>query len=152
MDKLRETLRSLLSAPGERVAALERAADAIRASGSYRWVGLYDVDRAANIVTNIVYSGPGAPDFPTFPIGMGLTGSAIATKKPVNVGDVAGDPRYLSAFGSTRSEIIVPILDARGETVMGTIDVESEKPDAFTSEVEALLSSCAEMLSPLWTR
>ena len=151
-ENLLETLRALVAAGGERVAALQRAADAIRASGGYRWAGLYDVDRAAGLVKNIVYSGPGAPEYPTFPIGKGLTSSAIATKRPVNAGDVAADPRYLTAFGSTRSEIIVPVLDRTNETVVGTIDVESEKRDAFTNQVESLLQSCAEILSPLWTR
>src|SRR6516165_6424868 len=41
--------------------------------------------------------------------------------------NVASDPRYLRAFGSTRSQIIVPVFDEARETV-GTIDVESEEP------------------------
>jgi putative methionine-R-sulfoxide reductase with GAF domain len=151
-DKLLESLSALISAGGERVAKLQRAADAIRASGGYRWVGLYDVDRAAGLVRNIVYSGPGAPDYPMFTIGKGLTGSAISTGKPINVGDVTADPRYLTAFGSTRSELIVPVLAANGEDVVGTIDVESEARDAFTLDLESLLQTCAEILRPLWAQ
>jgi hypothetical protein len=54
------------------------------------------------------------------------------------VGEVSEDPLYLTAFGSTRSEIIVPIVEG-GKKVVGTIDVESERKDAF-SEAEPLFS------------
>ena len=143
-------LREIASAGGQRVPALQAAADAIRRFGGYRWVGLYDVDHADAVVRNIVWSGPGAPEFPTFPIGKGLTSSAISTRKTVNVGDVGSDPRYLTAFGSTRSEIIVPITDHAKDLVLGTIDVESETPHAFTRDGQNLLEACAEVLLPLW--
>jgi len=61
---------------------------------------------------------------------MGLTGAAISTRKTVHVGDLTADPRYLTAFAATRSEIIVPVLDGAGKNVAGTMDVESEKPNA----------------------
>jgi hypothetical protein len=64
------------------------------------------------MVRNVTWSGPGAPEHPTFPLTKGLTSAAIAQKQIVNVGDVMSDPRYLTAFGTTRSEIIVPVFDA----------------------------------------
>lgn len=72
--------------------------------------------------------------------------AAIAQKQVVNVGDVSADARYLTAFGSTRSEIIVPVLDRKGKTVVGTIDIESDRLHAFDPEVEDLLKACAETL------
>jgi GAF domain-containing protein len=145
-------LQNLVSNARDRVAALQGAAEVLRSSGNYRWVGLYDVDRAAGTVTNIVWSGPGAPEYPAFSINEGLTGAAISTRKTVNVGDVAADPRYLTAFGTTRSEIIVPVFDGAGESVVGTIDVESDKPNAFSEDVQALLEGCASVIRPLWRR
>jgi len=70
----------------------------------------------------------------------------------VNVGDVAADPRYLTAFGTTRSEIIVPVFDGTSESVVGTIDIESEKPNAFPEDVQALLEDCSKVIQPLWRR
>jgi L-methionine (R)-S-oxide reductase len=145
-------LQNLVSTARDRVAALQGIAELLRSSGSYRWVGLYDVDRAAGTVTNIVWSGPGAPEYPKFPITKGLTGAAISARKTVNVGDVAADPRYLTAFGTTRSEIIVPVFDGAGENVVGAIDVESDAPNAFSEEVQALLEDCASVIQPLWRR
>ena len=66
------------------------------------------------------------------------------------VGDVSKDPRYLTAFGSTRSEIIVPVLDPTGRKVVGTIDVESDRVDAFSEEDRAALERCAVALAELF--
>jgi putative methionine-R-sulfoxide reductase with GAF domain len=80
----------------------------------------------------------------------GLTGAAIESKKTVNVGDVSADPRYLTAFGTTQSEIIVPIFDTKGDKVIGTIDIESEQLNAFTADTQRLLEECAKAIAALW--
>jgi L-methionine (R)-S-oxide reductase len=147
---LLKELKRIVSGGELRRAALEKIAALIKESGNHRWVGLYDVDHAAGLVSNIVRSGPGAPEFPTFPITRGLTSAAISGRKTVNVGNVASDPRYLAAFGTTKSEIIVPIFDATRENVVGTIDVASEQPNAFGLQTQGLLEECAELLTPLW--
>jgi len=145
-------LRAITTETAVRRHSLQKIADVIRNSGNYRWVGLYDVNHAAQTVAIVVYSGPGAPEFPTFPITKGLTGGAIRSRTTINVGDVSADRRYLTAFGSTQSEIIVPILDAKGEHVIGTIDVESEYRDAFDQNTQTVLEECAKIIGPLWQR
>jgi GAF domain-containing protein len=149
-DQLLSHLENIVVATRDRQASLQEAAALIRRSANYRWVGLYDVDHAAGLVRNVSWSGPGEPEYPTFPLTQGLTSAAIAQKQIVNVGDVATDPRYLTAFGSTRSEIIVPVFDRAGERVLGTIDVESEEPNAFTKDIEDLLEACSRVIRPLW--
>src|SRR5262245_31513744 len=143
-------LRAIATQTGNRIDSLQQIANLIRSSGNYRWVGLYDVNQAAQTVSNIVYSGPGAPKYPTFPITKGLTGGAIRTLRAVNVGDVSNDSRYLTAFGSTQSEIIVPIFDAKEERVVGTIDIESEHRDAFDGDTQRVLEECSKHISALW--
>jgi len=150
-EKLRAELRKIVSGSSDRIVALRAAAEAIRLSGNYRWVGLYEVDSRADMVRNLAWSGPGAPEYPTFPITKGLTGAAIVSGKAVNVGDVRADVRYLRAFSSTRSEIIIPVFDEVGKSVVGTIDVESERRNAFDEDVESLLLACAAELRPLWS-
>ncbi|MGA7918455.1 MAG: GAF domain-containing protein [Candidatus Acidiferrales bacterium] len=123
-----ETLNKLVfmaGGDGDRPARAQQIAHSIRALASYRWVGVYDV--GTELVSIIGWSGPGAPAYPTFPVTKGLTGSAIQQKATVIAADVRNDPRYLTAFGSTLSEIIIPILDPRDSRVVGTIDVESER-------------------------
>jgi putative methionine-R-sulfoxide reductase with GAF domain len=106
--------------------------------------GLYEIDERAGEVINLAWNGPAAPEYPRFPIGKGLTRAAIRERRVINVGDVISDPRYLTAFGSTRSEITVPILDAGRGKVVGTIDVE------FDQEAEKVLVASAEAVAPLW--
>lgn len=65
------------------------------------------------------------------------------------VADVTKDPRYLTTFGSTRSEMIVPVMDERGE-VIGLIDVESDRQDAFGDEDRRFLEGCAPQLRALF--
>jgi L-methionine (R)-S-oxide reductase len=72
------------------------------------------VDIQGGLISNIAWSGPSAPAYPVFPVTKGLTARAIAGRKTINVGDVANDSGYLTAFDNTRAEIIVPVLDNCG--------------------------------------
>jgi L-methionine (R)-S-oxide reductase len=134
----------------DRPQTAKRIAEAIREVGSYRWVGIYYVNVKPGMVSNVAWAGPNSPAYPDFPISKGITSRVISSGKTVNVGDVAADPNYLTALDSTRSEIIVPILDRDGEHVCGTIDVESANLNAFDSKTQALLEECANLLSELW--
>src|SRR5215468_9568594 len=151
VERILEEVRAIASSSGGRKEVFQRIADFLRKSGNYRWVGLYHVDHAAGLVKNIVWSGPDEPAYPIFPLTKGLTGSAISFRKTINVGDVASDPRYLTALGSTRSEIIVPVFDSTKEKVIGTIDAESEHENAFNAQTQSLLELCSETLQPLWS-
>ena len=155
-----ETLRripAIVAGNGDRPERARELAEALRRLGNYRWTGVYDV--GSEMVTIIAYSGAGTQSgtnsglgaaHPTFPITKGLTGAAIREKATVVVGDVRNDPRYLTAFGSTLSEIIVPILDPKNGAVIGTIDVESEKANAFSAQDQIVLEECARAALPLW--
>jgi putative methionine-R-sulfoxide reductase with GAF domain len=118
--------------------------------GCIAGLGVYDA--SAELVSIIAWSGPGAPAHPTFPVTKGLTSSAILQKAPVVVGDVRSDPRYLTAFGSKLSEIIIPILDPRDQRVVGTVDVESERADAFSDADRKNLEECALAALVLWVK
>jgi len=148
VDNTLNQIRSTAASGGDRAERALRLAELIRKIGDFRWVGIYDV--GAETVSIIAWSGPGAPEYPTFPVAKGLTGAAIQQKKAVVVGDVRNDPRYLTAFGSTLSEIIVPVLSPGGESVIGTVDVESERANAFSARDQQVIEQCAQAALPLW--
>lgn len=50
---LLEELKGIVSAGETRPAALRKVAALIKESGNHRWVGLYDVNHAAGLVSNI---------------------------------------------------------------------------------------------------
>jgi putative methionine-R-sulfoxide reductase with GAF domain len=148
VDNTLNQIRSTAASGGDRAERAKRLAELIRKLGEYRWVGVYDV--GAENVSIIAWSGPSAPEHPTFPVSQGLTGAAIREKRAIVVGDVSNDPRYLTAFGSTLSEIIVPVFAPGEQRVIGTIDVESEQANAFSSRDQQLIEQCAQAALPLW--
>jgi putative methionine-R-sulfoxide reductase with GAF domain len=141
-------IRGIVTARGYRIERARHLAELVRGLGNYRWTGAYDVGN--EMVSIIAYSGPGGPAYPRFLVSEGLTASAIREKATVVVADVRKDPRYLTAFGTTLSEIIVPVLDPQRGEVIGTIDVESEHADAFSRNDQQLLEQCAQAALPLW--
>jgi L-methionine (R)-S-oxide reductase len=123
-------------------------ADLVRQAGSYRWVGLYEVTEQE--IVALGWSGPGAPAHPRFPVSQGLSGAAVAGRRAVVVNDVTADRRYLTAFASTLSEAIVPVLDPGTGAVVGTLDVESGERDAFTDADRQALERVAAASSGLF--
>lgn len=62
--------------------------------------------------------------------GRGVCGTAAAEKATQLVPDVDAFPGHIACSSSTRSEIVVPVLDALGR-VLAVLDVDSNAPDAF---------------------
>jgi L-amino acid N-acyltransferase YncA/putative methionine-R-sulfoxide reductase with GAF domain len=145
-------LRQIVEDRNQRPNVLSDVAQFLREGGRHRWVGLYEVDHDAGEVRNLVFSGPGAPAYPRFGIDQGLTGACVRERRTLNAGDVSADAHYLTAFGTTRSEIIVPIFDVERLRVVGTIDIESENLQAFSDEDQIFLEDCAGIIGRLWSR
>lgn len=143
-----DLLRIIAAERRDRTYLATRAAEIICRIGPYRWVGVYDIESEDAHV--FAWSGIGPPAFVRFPVTAGLTGQAIRSKQTVVANDVSKNPSYLTAFVGTRSEIIVPVLDATQSRVIGTIDVESDRLNAFGPEDQKVLEQCALALSSLW--
>ncbi len=78
------------------------------------------------------------------PVGAGICGRAARVKDTVTVDDVTMDAEYIACSLETRSEIVVPILS--GETVWGTIDIDSDVPAAFSGADRAFLEELAQRI------
>jgi len=141
-------VRAIAMGGDDRTEKARRLAELIRRLGEYRWVGVYDV--GIEMVSLIAWVGPEAPENPSFPVSKGLTGAAIAEKRAVICGDVRNDRRYLTSLGTTLSEIIVPVLAPGGGNVIGTVDVESEKLNAFMGRDQQMIEQCVQAALPLW--
>jgi L-methionine (R)-S-oxide reductase len=123
--------------------AMETAVRVLKARmPDYHWVGIYLLDG------NELVLGPfqGRPSPHTrIPVGRGICGAAAAEKATIVVDDVSSDSRYLACSADTRSEIVVPIM--RGSEVLGEIDVDSDRPAAFSSADRKLLEAVAGRLA-----
>jgi signal transduction histidine kinase len=73
-------------------------------------------------------------------LGEGVAGQVLASGKAVYIPDVQEDPRFISLKGAPqlRSLIVAPVQS--GTQKLGTISVQNNAPNAFTSEESRLLS------------
>ena len=110
----------------------------------YSWVGIYLVE-ADDLVLG-PWKGPEATEHVRIPVGQGICGAAAASGRTEVVDDVGADARYLACFPSTRSEIVVPI--AFEGRVVGEIDIDSDRPAAFSDEDRRFLERVAVLISP----
>jgi len=74
----------------------------------------------------------------------GVIGRVIRKRAPQVVADVSRDPDYHADVAGTCSEMAVPLIDA-GE-VVGVIDFQSEREDAFDLDDVAAAEAVAEFL------
>jgi sigma-B regulation protein RsbU (phosphoserine phosphatase) len=87
------------------------------------------------------------PTFLRLPLHRGLTGAAATERRPVRVGDVLADTRYIRCEGSvdTKSELVVPLL--LQDRLIGVLDLESTEPHAFTAENERMLATLGSFIA-----
>ena len=74
-------------------------------------------------------------------VGEGITGWVAGTGQPYRTGNVHGEKRYVELDPKIQSELAVP-LDLNGH-VVGILNVDSTRVDAFTEEHEKLLTRLA---------
>jgi L-methionine (R)-S-oxide reductase len=123
---------------------MREVAEMIRVAREYRWVGIYKVTRKEFVI--LAGTGDEPPAYPRFPITQGLCGAALESGKPVVVGDVRKDSRYLPTFHTTRSEIIVPMTNGHRH-IIGMLDAESEQLNAFGDEDRQFLGRAAGLIA-----
>jgi len=75
-------------------------------------------------------------------VGEGVTGWVARTGRPARVGDVRRDPRYVSVRPEVQSELAVP-FELGGE-VRGVLNVDADRPEAFSAADEELLGALAQ--------
>lgn len=108
----------------------------------YHWVGIYLLDGNELVLHNYV----GKPTEHTrIPVGVGVCGTAVARKTNQIVDDVSQVENYLACSLKTKSEIVVLIQDDEG--IIGQIDIDSDRPNAFGPDDESFLNAIARLLA-----
>jgi diguanylate cyclase (GGDEF)-like protein len=78
-------------------------------------------------------------------VGKGLSGWVAKKGEPVIVPDVSKDKRYVEGNPDVKSEMCVPLRVK--DKVIGVLDVEDTKLDAFSKENLTLISTIADQIS-----
>ena len=79
------------------------------------------------------------------PLGTGITGQVAQTGIARRIGDVSLEPAYLAADSRSRSELCLPMKI--GTTVVGVLNIESDKPNAFTEADEQLMNTAVGLVA-----
>jgi putative methionine-R-sulfoxide reductase with GAF domain len=125
--------------PGE---VLDGVVEQLYQGRGYFWIGIYLAAR--DKVIRQCFRGP-VPPCHSFALGVGNVGTAGQTGIVKVIPDVSADPTYSMCFIETKSEIVLPIKI--GARILGVIDVESDRLDAFSSQERVLLEQTAELLA-----
>jgi L-methionine (R)-S-oxide reductase len=138
-------LRGAFAREAGREELLRIAAEKIRAAGPpYTSVYLYMLHGSELVLE--AFAGR-ETDHTRIPVGVGVCGTAVATRADQNVPDVKAVENYLACNTWTRSELVV--LIRRGELILGQIDIDSDVPAPFTPEEEAAVKQVADALAIL---
>jgi len=129
--------------------AVKRTVRALKDHLGLDHLGLFLLNKAEGTMDLYAHSGtPGdLARNVRIPVGKGIVGTAAATGGVVRVGNVTSDPRYLPGIPNILSEMAVPLKS--GEQVIGVIDAQSPRPNAFSADDERVLATAGGQLATI---
>lgn len=145
---LAREIHAVISGEPNRIARYASAASLLAQAFPQRffWTGFYlvDPDKPDELVV-----GPyqGTLGCLRIGFGKGVCGAAAARRESIIVPDVEAFPGHIACDSRSRSEIVVPVLDARG-ALAAVLDVDSTDLCAFDAVDQAGLEAiCADLLT-----
>ena len=122
---------AILEGVDDDVTAMATMAALVHHAFGYLWTGFYRVIVSGQLLRVGPYQGSlGCLDIA---FGRGVCGAAAAEMKTVIVPDVGKFSGHIACDARSRSEIVVPVLDRRGDLI-AVLDVDSDQLDAFKAE------------------
>lgn len=103
----------------------------------FHWTGFYRV-----VGPELLKIGPyqGGHGCLVIPFNRGVCGAAARLRETQLVEDVNAFADHIACSTSTRSELVIPILN-RNDELLGVLDIDSDFPNAFTKEDAAALEA-----------
>lgn len=140
--QLVDNIRIAITQANNEQEVLRAAVELIDAfSDEFNWTGFYLLKEGKLHVGP--YIGP-ETDHTVIELDSGICGAAASQKESIIIDDVLSDPRFLACSLSTRSEIVVPLMD--GDKVLGEIDIDSDKPINFSQKDRQMLEQVARVV------
>lgn len=110
----------------------------------FDWTGFYRVTEPGLLKIGPYQGGHGCL---VIPFERGVCGAAARTGQVQLVPDVEAFPGHIACSSSTRSELVLPVYDAR-ENLIGVFDIDSDQPDAFDqADAEAISAILREVFA-----
>jgi L-methionine (R)-S-oxide reductase len=124
-------VRTVLHGVYDEIAAMATINALVHHAFGHLWTGFYRVVEAGALLRVGPYQGTlGCLEIA---IGRGVCGTAAAERRTVIVPDVNAFPGHIACDARSRSEIGVPVLDARG-ALLAVLDIDSAQLAAFDDE------------------
>ena len=140
--QLIDNVRIAVTGQTDETTLLQTAAELIDGfSEHFNWTGFYLLRKG--ILEVGPYIGP-KTEHTRIELNQGVCGAAAAQKNTIIVDNVQADPRFLACSVSTRSEIVVPMMDS--DKCLGEIDIDSNQPSFFNGEDRQMLEAIAEII------
>ena len=142
---LATTIKALTEGETDTVALMATVACEVHHSDDrFDWTGFYRVTAPELLKIGPYQGGHGCL---VIPFSRGVCGAAARTGQVQLVPDVEAFPGHIACSSSTRSEIVLPVVNGAGK-LLGVFDIDSDQPDAFTAEdADALQSILADVFS-----
>ena len=140
-DSLFERLDALCEGETDEIALMATiACELYQGFDRFDWVGFY-----RNAGGDLLKIGPyqGGHGCLTIPFSRGVCGRCARERTAVNVPDVSKMPGHIACSATTRSEIVVPVLEADGE-LAAVLDIDSDEVAAFDEVDETNLARIGE--------
>lgn len=139
----RASIDSLIEGEDDWVAAMATVVSELHNAFAYfDWTGFYRVTSPELLVIGPYQGGHGCL---RIPFSRGVCGAAARTRATQLVPDVEAFPGHIACSGTTKSEIVVPVVGADGD-VIAVLDVDSDDAAAFDEiDREALEALCGEL-------
>lgn len=141
-ESLIPQLNALVEGEPDVIANVSNIVAALKYTFDWLWVGVYFVKENSLVLGP--FQGPVACT--RIALGKGVCGQSWQSKQTIVVQDVDSFPEHIACSSLSKSEIVVPVLNANNEVVL-VLDVDSEQL-AYFSEIDKLqLEKIAEIIA-----
>jgi L-methionine (R)-S-oxide reductase len=122
---------TILDGIADEISGMATIASLVHNAFRYLWTGFYRVVEPGALLRVGPYQGSlGCLEIP---FGRGVCGTAAIERRTLIVPDVEKFPGHIACDSRARSEIVVPVTDARGQLI-AVLDVDSDRLDSFDRE------------------
>lgn len=129
--ELRGHIDAVLEGIDDEIAQMATVSALVHHAFGFLWTGFYRVVEPGRLLRVGPYQGTLGCLEITF--GRGVCGTAAAERRTVIVPDVEKFPGHIACDGRSRSEIVLPVTNARGELI-AVFDVDSENVGTFDED------------------
>jgi GAF domain-containing protein len=130
-SELKGHAEAILDGVNDEITAMATLASLVHHAFGHLWTGFYRVVVPGQLLRVGPYQGSlGCLDIA---FGQGVCGTAAAEMKSVVVPDVEKFPGHIICDARSRSEIVIPVRDKRGD-LLAVFDVDSDRRNAFDTD------------------